>query len=148
MGDTPTGTRRGTLPGVAANSRWPFPGEPPLVRARRVAHAYRALAEQAGADTADLDARIKAWGESWAIPRLTTCGPDDMLTASEAGDLLATSAAAINNLRRNGRLAGEKDNSGRWKYRARDVTALSARPRSRKPRATDTLHDNGRSVSA
>lgn len=132
---------------MAANSRWPFPGEPPLVRARRVAHAYRALAAEAGADTGELDARIRQWGESWAIPRLTTCGPDDMLTASEAGDLLAVSAASINNLRRNGRLTGSKEN-GRWKYRARDVTALSARPRSRKPRATVTLHDNGSSVSA
>ena len=133
---------------MAANSRWPFPGEPPLVRARRVAHAYRALAADAGADTTELDNLIKTWGESWAVPRLTTCGPDDMLTASEAGDLLATSAAAINNLRRKGRLPGTKDGNGRWKYRARDVTALSARPRSRKPRATDTLHDNGRSVPA
>lgn len=127
-------------------SSWPFPGESPLARARRAAQAYRtALAASDPAAAARLDDRLTAWGETWMVPKLITYGPDDMLTAAQAGEVLCISAAAVNNLRRAGRLPGTREN-GMWRYRAREVTKLLAEPRRRQRRATDTLKTDGRSV--
>ncbi len=128
-------------------SSWPFPGEAPVARARRVALAYRSALQQHAPDVAaSIDDIMSRWGETWATPRVITYGPDSMLSATEAGDVLCISAAAVHNLRRAGRLAGIKDASGRWHYRASNVTRLSAEPRRRSGGTTVTVSEDRRSA--
>lgn len=113
-------------------STWPYPGDGPLARARRVAHAYRAVLVGIDPDAcAALDRNMRRWGQGWAIPRVVTYDPEAMLTPSEAADLLACDPATLRELRARGRLVGVKE--GRtWRYRAADVIALTVNPRSRK----------------
>ena len=136
---------------MSQQGTWPFPGESPVARARRVALAYRAAVEAHAPEQVlhDLDRIIaREWGEAWAAPRVLIHGPDDALSAAEAGALICISAAAINNLRRAGRLTGHKDPAGHWRYRAREVSRLSSEVRRRSARATDTLSDDTRSPSS
>jgi hypothetical protein len=110
---------------------WPYPGDGPLARARRVAHAYRArLAEIDPQGCAELDDAMRRWGQGWAVPRVVTYDPDAMLTPAEAAELAACDPATLRQHRLRGRLTGEPH--GRtWRYRAADIIALSAKPRNR-----------------
>jgi hypothetical protein len=126
---------------------WPYPGEAPLVRARRVAQAYRAALENANQEACDLiDARLMAWGETWVVPRLITWGPDDMITSAEAADVLCTSPGGVSTLRRRGRIDGIRQPDGSYRYRAADVARLSTGVRRRTRHTTDTLTDDGRTA--
>jgi hypothetical protein len=110
---------------------WPYPGDSPVARARRVAHAYRARLQTADPPAcADLDATMRAWGQQWAVPRVLTVEPDAWVTASEAADLAAVSLGALRELRRRQRLTGRKVD-GRWQYQVKEIVALGARKRAR-----------------
>lgn len=118
---------------------WPYPGDGPTARARRVAHAYRALAERhIPRECGQLDAQMIDMGQRWVVPAVITFEPGEWLSAAQAADLMCVELAAIRQLRRRGLLAGEKVGD-RWRYRAGDVERAFARPRGRTGTVTDTM---------
>jgi hypothetical protein len=111
---------------------WPYPGDSPTARARRVAHAYRHALEQAAPDhCANLDKTMYDYGQHWVVPRLVTVDPAAWLTAADAADLAAVNPATLRHLRHTGRLTGRRLSARRWEYLAGDILALSATPRKR-----------------
>lgn len=111
---------------------WPFSGDAPLARARRIARAYRELAAAADLSRcAELDELCSAWGETWVAPRVVRYDLDDWLTPAEAADAAAVSVAAVRQWRHRGRLAGRHTKDG-WRYLAREVLALAAEVRRRR----------------
>jgi hypothetical protein len=113
---------------------WPYPGDSPLARARRLAQAYRAALQEADATGCDtLDVLARRWGETWAAPEPTAYDLDDWLTPAQAADLAYVRADTLRQWRRRGRLTG-RHTSGGWLYRARDVIELAAQTRRRTPR--------------
>ncbi|MDP8971188.1 MAG: helix-turn-helix domain-containing protein [Actinomycetota bacterium] len=128
------------------NDRWPYPGDTPIVRARRIALAYRAVAEHhAPHECADLDAVVRGMGETWAVPIPVATDPDELLTPAEAAQMLCVSTAVIRNLRLRGRLPGHHDGRG-YRYKTADVTDLFLTKRGRRRSASDTLTTNGTTV--
>jgi len=118
---------------------WPWPGDTPLVRARRVAIAYRARllkADRAACD--EFDAKLAEWGQTWIAPRLVTVDDCSVLGPAEAAEFLGVSVAEVRRLRLAGRLVGERVR-GRWRYRVPDLRRLVEVPRSRKRRVDQGL---------
>ena len=112
-------------------SSWPYPGDSPLAKARRIARAYREIAARADPEaTTELDQRIVGWGEVWIAPRMVRFDLDDWLSPADAADIAAVSIAALRQWRARGRLTGRRTHDG-WRYRARDVLALAAEVRRR-----------------
>lgn len=112
-------------------SRWPYPGDSPIARARRVAHAYRARLHDINTQACDeMDKRMRDWGQDWVIPRVVAYDPGEWLTPAEAADLAAVDTDTLRQLRRRGRLSGRR-NGRSWEYRAADVLALNTTPRRR-----------------
>lgn len=115
---------------------WPYPGDSPVAKARRVAQAYRARLDAIAPDqVADLDATFSDWGERWIAPRLTMFDLDDLLTPGQAADLGGVDTATVRVWRARGRIVGHRDHDGSWRYLARDVVALISAPRTRSPRS-------------
>ncbi|MEV2239507.1 hypothetical protein [Micromonospora sp. NPDC049891] len=112
-------------------NRWPHPGDNPLVRARKIAHMYRARLRALDADACDdADRTAQQFGETWAVPKVVTADDDDLLDPADAADFLCTSTANIRRLRLAGRLNGEHTTSG-WRYRVADLKDLQQnRPRT------------------
>lgn len=105
-------------------------------------------------DVTGLDERFKDWGENWHAEVAVTYGPDDWVTAVEAGELIHLAKNTINRLRTRGRISGKlvknpgDSGSGKWYYKVSDVYALSSTMRGRawrKTEKTDTVPDSGRS---
>lgn len=144
-------TQKGGLP---VTTKWPFPGDSPLIRARKVAWAYRAaLAELKPEIADDLDDRLaRQWGERW-ITGTAAYGPDDWVTSGEAGEILGMSPGRVGQLRVEGRIKGVLEGGKRFKYKVSDVYALSENVRrrgwnfvggvSRRADAADTVIANG-----
>lgn len=127
---------------------WPFPGDAPIVRTRRVALAYRALAQRADpAAVADLDARVADWGETWAVPRLVTHQAGAWLSAREAAEVACVKPDTLRVLRHRGRLSARRTPDGRsYEYLADDIEALKS-PRSRtRPGVSDKVAADGTRV--
>lgn len=117
-------------------SAWPYPGDSPLARARRVTHAYRAALERADpAACAAIDQQMTRWGQTWVAPRPELHDLDDWIGPADAADLAAVDTAQLRVWRHRGRLTGRKVN-GRWEYRVRDVLALISTVRHRSREAT------------
>lgn len=113
--------------------QWPYPGDSPLARARRIAQAYRARLDDVAPDyVADLDQRFVDWGETWIVPRLAIFDLDDWLTPGQAAELGGVDTATVRMWRARGRLRGHRDAAGHWIYLARDVIALISAPRTRR----------------
>lgn len=124
---------------------WPYPGDSPLARARRIARAYREhLAVANPQICTQLDATCIDWGEGWVAPRVLRYDLDDWLSPADAADIAAVSMASIRKMRARGRLHGRRTAQG-WQYRARDVLALVSEIRRRSGgqswSATGTLPD-------
>src|SRR6266571_1876209 len=67
---------------------WPWPGDSPLDRARRVARSYRdALRHADPALCARLDHHSRALGQHWIVPRPLDHEPDDLLDAHAVADM-------------------------------------------------------------
>lgn len=115
---------------------WPYPGDSPLARARRVARAYRQhLYDADPATCATLDARCLDWGEGWVAPSTLRYDLDDWLSVADAADIAAVQPATLRTWRKRGRLTGRHGTDG-WRYRARDVLALASQVRRRKAPGT------------
>lgn len=127
-------------------SRWPFPGESPRTRSRKIAWAYRAeLQEVAPERAAELDARFVSWDESWVCPT-RSFAPDDLVTANEAGTLIGKSGRYVSAMRVNGWLKGKRDGK-RYLFKVSDVFELAERRSFTISIPKDTVTANGRSVS-
>lgn len=114
--------------------RWPWPGDSPLARARKVAQAYREHLHTANPTVcAALDDTMTAYGEPWVVPQVITATDDQWLTPAQAADMLGMSVDSVGQLRRRGRLTGRKTRQG-WRYRTADIRALAAQPRRRTTR--------------
>lgn len=104
---------------------WPYPGDGPVARARRVAHAYRERLLAVNPDEcARLDAAMAQWGQRWAMPRVVTVDVDDWLPLADAADLAMVAPATLRQWRRRGKLAGRRTDEG-WEYKARDVLRVA-----------------------
>jgi len=116
---------------MSASQTWPYPGDSPATRARRVALAYRQQLHRANPSAcAELDARMRGMGQNWVIPRPVTADPTAWISAADAAELAALSMVTIAGLRRSGRLPGRR-NGHRWEYQVRNVLALAVQPRTR-----------------
>lgn len=136
---------------------WPFAGDAPIARARKVALAYRHIAQELvdkyGADTegdpvADLDERFHRWGELWIdTDRTVTYAADDWVTSQIAATILAVSQSYMSALRVHGRIKGRyiKGKHG-YVYRVGDIWTLSSEMRRRPRRSADKVEDDGRSA--
>lgn len=119
---------------TAATARWPFPGDSPLARARKVAQMYRAALGLANPQMRDeCDRTATGYGETWAVPKLVRYTDEDWLPPAEAADLLCISVTRIRTLRHAGRLSGVKVD-GEWRYKVADLMALQTQTRRRAPR--------------
>lgn len=125
-------------------TNWPFPGDVPLVRARKCLWAYRAALEKVAPDAvAELDDRLaRQWGERW-ITGTVAYAPDDWLSSHEAAVILGISPGRVSWLRRNGRIKGVLEGGKRFKYKVSDVYKLSSELRRRTGNAPDTVIANG-----
>lgn len=113
---------------------WPYPGDSPLARARRLTHAYRAALANADPDGChDLDHRAREWGETWITPGVVLYDLDDWLTPTEAADIACVRPAQLREWRRRSRITGRQRTDGTWEYQARDILTLMAEVR-RRPR--------------
>jgi hypothetical protein len=112
-------------------TRWPYPGDTPLVRARKIAQMYRARLRALSVDACDeADATARQFGETWVAPKVITALDDDLLDPADAADFLCTSTANIRRLRLAGRLNGHHTPNG-WRYLVADLKKLQhARPRT------------------
>lgn len=156
---------------------WPYPGDAPIVRARKVALSYRTqaleyeriiaryqeltkdvdadkLPEPAQIGVADLDSKFIEWGERWHAEIDITYGPEDEVKAKIAGPLIGISGRSIGAMRARGRIKGRwnkpKGDNGHYLYKVADVWELSTKLRGRSWRAsgsTDTVSTDGGSDS-
>lgn len=111
---------------------WPYPGDAPVVVARKVALAYRGALEQVAPSVAsDLDARMAAMGQTWVRPRVLTFELDALVGRTDAADVASVPPKVIDQWRSRGRLTGRQDRHGVWKYRVSDVLAVSKNVRTR-----------------
>lgn len=133
-----------------SGNQWPFLGDSPVARARRVAQAYRLALSKADPHACnELDGRISGWGERWVMPYAVTYAEDQWITPGQAADMAAVSVATIATLRRRNRLTG-RQRGKRWEYRAGEVIAAFTNIRARnggKHRTPDTIRANGTRVS-
>lgn len=144
--------------------KWPFPGDSPMARSRKMGSAYRAVAMEQQAIVAaltkrlaeheevgqpvdavsDLDQRFTSWGETWHVGTVIHREPDDMIPAAEAGEILQVSKGTISRLRARGRIKGEwRGHHFGYFYKVRDVYALSEEARGRGLRSTVSIHAKG-----
>lgn len=111
---------------------WPYAGDAPVVRARRIAQAYRARLDALDSEgCAYLDGLFAALGETWVAPRVLTAGVDDLLSVAQAADLAGVSPDTLRVWRARGRLTGQRDAHGSWRYRAGDILELISNRRRR-----------------
>jgi len=116
---------------------WIYPGDSPVVTARRVAWAYRQRLHQlAPADCDQLDTIMRNLGQHWAAPQPLPADPDTWIGTAAAARLAAVAPATIGYLRRAGRLTGRRKSAGRWEYQIGDILALATQPRTRQTRET------------
>jgi len=112
---------------------WPFPGDAPLARARRIAVAYRALLEKADPEMCDMwDRQFAKWGQTWMLMKVVTYDVDDWLEPGEAAEVAMTTTANLRRLRASGRLKGKLGTDGKWRYQAREVLRVMSATRTRK----------------
>jgi hypothetical protein len=121
-------------------ARWPYNGDTPLVRARKIAHMYRARLRALDTHACDdADATAIGFGETWVIPRVITADDDDLLDPADAADYLCVSTAQVRQLRRTRRLHGIETAEG-WRYRVADLRALqNARPRKARQKDLESV---------
>lgn len=82
---------------------WPWPGDTPLQRARRIALAYRQHLRAANRGVADaLDATARSYGETWVYEQTVTVDRDDMVTTAQAAELAGVGVETIRQWRKRG----------------------------------------------
>jgi len=73
-------------------SRWPFPGDLPVDRARQVAQQYREALTVCDPDTCRvLDSMARAVGEDWVVGQPAIEDEADLVTVARAAELVGRS---------------------------------------------------------
>lgn len=117
---------------------WPMPGDSAIVRARRVALAYRTALEAADPDRcAALDDRMRAWNQQWILPRERRYDLDEWVSAADAADIAGIGMSALRNARHRGRIVGRQHGPKDWRYRVGDILKLGANRRTREKKQLD-----------
>lgn len=122
-------------------SDWPYPGDSPLARARRVARAYREHLHQVDPLRCnEVDEQMAGWGQGWIAPRVLRYELDDWLSLADAADVAAVERGCLRQWRARGKIVGRHTTTG-WQYRARDVLRLASevRRRAAPPEPADPL---------
>lgn len=133
--------------------QWPFPGDSPVVKARKMALAYRAaLQEMDPALVKEMDQRFADWGQRWHATEHVAYGPEDWVPTDIAASMVDLSTGTLSILRTRGRIKGRLRQKGErgFEYKVKDVLALSTEIRRRNWRngnSTDKVPANGSSVS-
>lgn len=96
------------------NRRWPWPGDTPTDRVRRMVTAYReALLEAAPGNADELDSRFTDYGEGWVRPPATTpINLDEEITVTAAAALVQRRPSAIYRWIAHGRLPKRTTHAG------------------------------------
>lgn len=114
---------------------WPYPGDSPVVRARRVAWMYRLALQHCDPDRCkELDERMRVLEQAWAIPRHTTLDLTDWVDAHEAADIAGISLSGIRKMRAAGYLKGRRQSERKWEYQVAELLALATKARTHKTR--------------
>lgn len=96
---------------------WPWPGDTPIARARRVALSYRdALAAADPQACRALDERMRRVGQRWVVPQPVTYGEDDLLTAELAADYAGVALKTVYEWRRRGLASRETPDGIRFRF--------------------------------
>jgi len=114
---------------MASLTDWPWPGDTPLERARRIANDLLALLSDADRHVAVVTAR--AVGETWLGASLLRWTNDDVIAPSEAAGLVHATPAHLRSWVRMGVLT----RTGRG-YRVQDVLDASAEVHKRRQTRT------------
>lgn len=82
---------------------WPYDGDTPLQRARRIALAYREHLKTANPEVCRaLDDMAAQFGETWVLEHLVTTPPDALLTTAESAELAGVDVETIRQWRKRG----------------------------------------------
>lgn len=108
---------------------WPWPGDTPTERARRIANSLLGLlpANERGVWTA----RAHALGETWLGEDLITWTPDDIVSTKQAARILHVAPGTI----RKWHSLGYLSDKGRGRYVVGDVLDCAAARRHARTRA-------------
>jgi|GEM_PF-4083834 len=112
-----------------AQDGWPWPGDTPLDRARRVAQSYRlALRNVAENACEDLDAQIiDDWGQTWLRPTLVeTMDLDDWVTVDVAAQHVGLTGYAVYSWIYREKLISRTGNDKRVRVKLRDAIDQAA----------------------
>lgn len=126
-------------------AKWPHSGDTPLQRARRIVGAYRARLKAIAPDAcADVDATMRAFGETWMLEQLVTTDAKSMVTTADAAELAGVDVETIRQWRRRGYIsrAGARgkletrglSRDGRPMFLASEVLEIAATTRERRLR--------------
>lgn len=108
------------------SSEWPWPGDTPTERARRIANSLLTLLPADEQPT--WIAQARAVGETWLGADLVRWTADDIVTTATAADLVHVLPATI----RRWHSDGELPNKSRGRYRVGDVLDCAAARRKRR----------------
>ncbi|WP_103344088.1 helix-turn-helix domain-containing protein [Amycolatopsis sp. CA-126428] len=123
---------------------WPWPGDSPLDRARRIARTYREALLRADAEACgEVDGRCRELGQGWVTPRPMNFGHDDLLTMEEVADLCDVQPDTVRQWRRRG--LPTVDTADGLRYRVADVLAYHAQRRQIRASSTENLDMTGNS---
>jgi hypothetical protein len=76
--------------------RWPWPGDTPLDRARRVALSFRNALYEINPDAAmAIDDQVTEWGELWVVPVVETIDLQELVTIDVAAQHVGLTAKAV-----------------------------------------------------
>lgn len=119
------------------SERWPWPGDTPLDRARRIARSYRDALHVADHHTcAYLDQRARDLGQGWIVPKPLGWDRDDLLTQDEVADMCDVRLATVRQWRHRG--MPTVDTADGLRYRVADVLDYHAQRRRRRAEKHDT----------
>lgn len=84
-------------------SSWPYPGDTPLQRSRRLAIAYRQHLNTTNPDLcAALDEAARSYGEDWVCGSLLTTPDDELLTTAQAAEHAGVDIETVRQWRKRG----------------------------------------------
>lgn len=116
---------------------WPWPGDTPLDRARRIALSYREALYARDPDAGmALDDQSQQWGEHWVSPVVDNIDLEAWVTVDVAASHVGLTAKAVYQWVYNGDLPAKKCNDKR--VRVKLIDALDVNRELRQRRASRT----------
>lgn len=102
---------------------WPWPADTQLDIARRLLQSYRSALMALKPETCQqLDAEAVRFGQGWVEEKIETANDDDLVSASEAAELVGVKPEVIRQWASRGYIPRHQI-SGRTRYRVGDVLA-------------------------